>query len=445
MRRTGFLTILVGLALLAIACSQPATERRGFDVPAEVVADWINPTDVDALFPDGSGCLVVLGGGVRVLEVVEGSGAAGVLRPGDIIGSVDGTPTNSLEMLLGVLEDRAAGDVVQVEGTRSGAPLSFDIELSPVPGQPDRAVLGIISETRLDPTAPSDLRESDVADPSGWPVSLDGGVYVYEPLAGGWYSYPGKPAERMTILGTDLYAVATNETLSLERLGDGKPIPIDPGPVVYESGAGEIEVEASGFEAVLTSVGDLLLVAGEASAGVGNTAFAVHAVDPVEGTVVWTRPLGLSSEGNLLVAVDGYRSPSGDRALLTLAEHDPLSGSRSGVWTYYLVDEAGDGEVGPEGINRFLPTSGVTGWFDEESLLYVADLDIPQIAKWILGTGDHTIIGSVAAEDAFDLVTVTPVGDGRHVVQVLSDEVSLLNIDRPDMARPISKGCDQWQ
>ena len=443
MHRPGFLTSLVCLALLAAACSQPVTERRGFDVPAEIVADWINPTDVDSLFPAGSGCLVVLGGGVRVLEVVEGAGAAGVLQPGDIVLSVDGTPTSSLEVLLGILQDRTAGDVVQVEGTRSGEPYSFEIELSPVPGQPDRAVLGIISETRLDPTAPSDLQETDTTDESGRPVTLDGGIYLYEPLAARWTSYPGEPADRMTALGSDLYAVAIAETLSLERVSEGDPIPIDPGPVVYESNAGSIEVVASGFEAVLTSVGDLVLVAGEAEAGVGNSAFAVHAVDPVAGTIVWTRPLGLSTEGNLLVAVDGYRSPSGDRALLTLAEHDPLSGARSGVWTYYLVDEQGVGEVGPAGIDRFLPTSGVTGWFDEGSLLYVADLDIPQIAKWVLDTGDHQVIGSVAAEDAFDLVTVTPVGDGRHVVQVLRSEVSLINLDQPDMARPISRGCSQ--
>ena len=78
------------------------------------------------------------------------------------------------------------------------------------------------------------------------------------------------------------------------------------------------------------------------------------------------------------------------------------------MFSYYLVDDQGEGVVGPLGIDRFLPTSGVTGWNDDDSLLYVADLDIPQIAKWDLATGDHSVVRPVPVEDAFDLVTVTP-------------------------------------
>ena len=90
--------------------------------------------------------------------------------------------------------------------------------------------------------------------------------------------------------------------------------------------------------------------------------------------------------------VEGYRSPSGDQALITLAEHDPDSDARSDVWSYYLVDAQGEGVVGPPGIDRFYRTSGVTGWYDDQSVLYLADLATPQIIAWDLETGLHTPI-----------------------------------------------------
>ena len=434
-------TSILVLALLAVACSQPVPERQHFDIPAEIVPDWVNPADLEELFPAAGGCLLAVGGGVRVLELLDDTAAHGMVRAGDVVMSIDGLPTRSLEMLLRVLEGRSVGDVVEIEGTRAGVPFSISVELSPVPGDPGRAILGIISETKLDPVPPSQLTASGVDGPFSRPVTLNGWIYLYEPLAAAWSPYPGVPAARMGSVGSEIYAVAVADPLSLVRVGIGETIAIDPGPVVFESTGGPIEVTASEFEAALTSVGNLVLVAGQASAGPNDAAFAIHAVDPATRSVVWTRPIGLSQTGNPLVAVDGYRSPSGERALITLVEHDPASDARSGVWSYYLVDEQGEGVVGPPGIDQFFPTSGVTGWYDEGSLLYVADFDVPQIARWALDTGDHSVIRPVAAEEAFDLVTVTPVGDGRHVVQVRQNEVSLIDITQPGASRPISRGC----
>ena len=426
--------------LVGSACSQPVAERPTFEVPTEIVPDWVNPADVEELFPPEGGCLLAVGGGVRILEVLEDSGAYGRLRAGDIVTGLDGIPVSTQETLLGVLRGGRVDDVVRVEGVRAGEPFSFEVQLSPVPGEPRRAVLGIIPETKLEVVSPAEVPASGVIRPLSRPVILDGGVYVHDPLAATWFSFPGASPVRGAALGPDLYAVGATDPLSLVKVGEGVAIPIDPGPVVVESRVGLVEVVASRFETVLASVGDLVLVAGEAAAE-GSTAFAVHAVDPVERSVVWTRILGLSPSGNPLVAVDGYLSPSGDRALVVLVEQDPAGGTRSGVWSYYLLDEQGEGEIGPPGIDRFLPTSGVTGWYDDGSLLYVADLDTPQIARWALDTGEHSVMRPVPVEEAFDLVTVVPVGDGQHVVQVRANDVSLINVDQPSSVRPISRGC----
>ena len=235
--------------------------------------------------------------------------------------------------------------------------------------------------------------------------------------------------------------MADTEPLSLVRVGGGGPIAIDPGPVVYESPGGQIEVVASGFDEVVGSVGDLLLVAGEAAAGPGNTALAVHAVDPLNASVEWIRPLGLSDTGIPLAAVNAYRSPSGDRALVALVERDPEGDTPLELWNYYLVDAQGEGTVGPLGIDQFFPTTGVTGWYDDNSLIYLVDLEVPQVARWSLRTGEHSLLKAYTPEEASELATALPVGDGVHIVEVRDGEVSLIDVNRPELTRPISRGC----
>ena len=439
MRRSLSATCLVLLALVGWACSQPAAEAPTFEIPDEVVPDWINPTDVEALFPGAEECFVAVGDGVRILQVFEGTGAHDVLRAGDVITSVDGSPTSSREALLELLEGRRPGESLRIAGSRAGTPLSVEVELTPVPEDPDRGIIGVFPETRLRVVKPSDLATTGTSDAVGHPVVLDGSVLTYSPLSATWAPHPEVEGVRAVALGSNLYAVAPGGTPALVDLVDGAVVPVDPGPVMFESGAGLIEVFASGFETPLTSVGELVLVAGTVSEG-GFSTFAIHAVDPVEGTVAWTRPLGLSQSGFFLVAVDGYRSPNGDRAVVSLVEEDPATGDRSPVLTYYLVDEQGEGVMGPPGIDRFIPTAGVTGWYDDDSLAYVAELDGSGVAIWNLASGDHTFVWPVPPESASDLVTVLPVGDGRHLVQVRAGDVSLVDVFQPVPVRPIARG-----
>ena len=432
---------VVTLALVVSACSQPSPELPPVDVPAEVVPDLVNPTDFDKMFPLGRGCLLAVGSGVRVLDVVDGTAASDALRPGDIMTAVDGIPVSSRELLLQVLEDRRVGERVFVEGTRVGAPFSASIALSPVPGETGRAILGVITETKLEAVRPASLSEAAIDDQLARPVIVDGGLYRYVPLGAVWTPYPGIPADHMAELGSDIYAVAAEEPLTLVRVGDEESIAIDPGPVVYETPVGPIELVASGFDEVVGSVGGLLLIAGEAEAGPGDTAAAVHGVDPVSATVEWIRPLGLSDAGNQLAAVDAYRSPSGDRALVALVEHGVEDGGGSELFNYYLVDEEGEGTVGPPGIDQFFPTDGVTGWYDDNSLIYLVDIEVPQIVLWSLTTGEHTLLRSYTAEEAFSLRTALPVGDGEHIVEVRDGEVFLVDVYRPDLTRLVSRGC----
>ena len=433
-----FSVLLSGLA----ACSQPPPEPPAFEIPDEIVPDWVNTVDPDTIFSAQSGCQLAVGGGVRVLQVLEGTAAHGALRAGDVITSVDGAAVSSREMLLRELADRLVGSGVTIGGDRLGEPFSVNLVLTPVSSEPDRAVLGVIPETKLAAEPPSGLpAEPGGADPFSRPVILDGRIYLHGPLAASWSPYPGAPADQVAALGPDLYAAAA-DPLSLVKVGGGGSISIDPGPVVLDRPGGRFEVMVSGFEGALTSVGDLVLAAGEVSTGTGDGGVsALIAVDPAERSVAWIRVLRLSRDDLPLAAVQGYRSPSGGQALITLVERGPDGNARPGVWSYYLIDEQGEGVVGPPGVEDFYRNSGVNGWYDEQSILYLADFEIPQIILWDIETGEHTPLRPVDSEATADLSTVSPVGDGRHVVQIREREVSLIDVELPEPARPISRGC----
>lgn len=441
MKRSASLVCSVLLSAAAAACSQPPPEPPAFEIPDEIVPDWVNTVDPDSIFSAQSGCLLAVGGGVRVLQVLEGTAAYGELRAGDVITSVDGAAVSSREMLLRELADRPAGGGITIGGDRLGEPFSVDLVLTPVSGEPDRAVLGVIPETKLAAEPPSGLpAELGGADPFSRPVILDGRIYLHGPLAASWSPYPGVPADQMAALGSDLYAAAAADPLSLVKVGGGGAVSIDPGPVTLDLPAGRIEVLVSSFEAALTSVGDLVVAGGEVSTGTGGGVTALIAVDPTERSVAWVRLLGLSDTDAPLAAVQGYRSPSGDRALITLVERGP-GNSQSGVWSYYLIDEQGEGVVGPPGIRDFYRNFVVTGWYDDQSVLYLADRNPAQTVLWDLETGEHSPLRPVDIGEADDLVAVSPVGDGRHLVQIRENEVSLIDVELPEPARPVSRGC----
>ncbi len=439
MRRSRLIISLLLLFLIGSACGPRAAETTTFDLPAEIVPDWVNPADVESLF-GGAGCWIAIGDGVRILQVLEETMAAGLLRAGDILTEVDGVTTTTREMLFSVLAGRPPGDVLAVEGIRAGAPFSLEVELSSLPEDPERVIMGIIPETRLRAVQLSDLGETGPSDPLSRPVVLNGEVFSHSVLAATWVGHPDVQAVRAVQLGSELYAVVAGDVPGVVRLRDGYTVPVDPEPVPFESAAGTVDLVISGLDTMLASVGDQVLVGGRVTGGEFST-FAILAVDPTDGSVAWTRPLGFSRSGLLSVALEGYRSPSGERAVIALVEQDPTTGARSAVLTYYLLDERGEGVMGPPGIDRFMPTSGITGWYDDRSLVYVTELAETGVGLWDLETGDHSLLWTVPASHATDLITVTPVGDGRHLIMVRPQEVSLVDVFQPEPVRPIARGC----
>lgn len=457
MRRPLVLSALSALALAGAACAVSAPEREPLPVPTEVTPDYINPTDPEALFAGRGECLLAVGAGVKVLQTLPDTAAERVLRAGDVVTSVNGVPVGSLESLLAVTADLRVGDVAEVEGARDGERFTAGVALGPAPENPSRPIVGFIPETKIAAASPAGVRP--VGDSAGGragegysrPVNLGGRLLRFNPLDSSWSQYPGIPTSRMAGLGTELYTLAASDhPRALVRMGEHEVIAFEQPPDLpgLAPNSGAIV-----FEAVLGSVGNLLLVSAwteqapaddsqsaDGPPGEAGRTYLIVGADPAEAKIVWIRPLPISPQGYPWAAETGFRSPSGEMVLVGIVEVDPVFGVRAAVLTYLVLDETG-GPIPRPGLADLASAGVVTGWYDDNSLLYMEPASAPRVATWTFDSGEHELLLTVGEEEARGLRLVTPVGDGRHLLQINESGVTLLDGERRTVVRPVARGC----
>ena len=94
--------------------------------------------------------VTLVGTGALVIDTVEGSGADGVLLPGDVIVEVDGRPIEFRDDVVELLEDRRIGDEVRLVVERTppggGEPerTAVTIVLGPHVDDPSRPMIGVL-------------------------------------------------------------------------------------------------------------------------------------------------------------------------------------------------------------------------------------------------------------------------------------------------------------
>ena len=125
---------------------------------------------------------------VVVASVGEGSPAAGQLRDGDVLTSVDGTPVTSPAQLRTLVADRAVGAPVRLGYTREGRPAEAQLTTAPAPDAATRPYVGVGTDVVFPFTVNIALK--DVGGPSAGLMfalgiteklesgSLTGGAYV---------------------------------------------------------------------------------------------------------------------------------------------------------------------------------------------------------------------------------------------------------------------------
>jgi PDZ domain-containing protein len=87
--------------------------------------------------------------GVNILQVEKSADAARVLRPGEVIVSVDGHGINTVVELRGILARKHPGDRVTVRYRRGNAFRQATVATTAAEGDPKRAILGIFASDNL--------------------------------------------------------------------------------------------------------------------------------------------------------------------------------------------------------------------------------------------------------------------------------------------------------
>ncbi|MDQ0427875.1 PDZ domain-containing protein [Planomicrobium stackebrandtii] len=106
--------------------------------------------------------------GVFVLNVLTGGAADGVLAPGDRVLNVDGNSFAEMQELIDYLSEKEDGQVVEVLYEREDREISTDIELAPLPTDPDRVGLGIsfVEDKSIETTPEVEIDSDAIGGPS---------------------------------------------------------------------------------------------------------------------------------------------------------------------------------------------------------------------------------------------------------------------------------------
>lgn len=119
--------------------------------------------------------------GAFVAQVLPDTPAAGEVQVSDVIVEVDGRPVRTLEDLRDRLATKRPGQEVELTVLRGEERVPVDLELAAAPGDPGRAVIGVIVEQEVDVDLPLDV-EIDADDVGGPSAGLAFALGILEEL-----------------------------------------------------------------------------------------------------------------------------------------------------------------------------------------------------------------------------------------------------------------------
>ena len=430
---------LASLALVTAACGgQSAPERPPVDIPTEIVPDSIVATNPADVYPSSEECLVGVGTGARVLLISDGGAAEGLINPGDIITSIDGVAVGSEEALRRAMRDHAPGDVVNVAGTRSTEPFAAAVTLTD--GGDGIGVMGLVVETRLEPTIRTELPPLADLEPQAQPVVVNNNLFMHDPVNGSWSPLNGIPAPTMASVEDRVFSLTQEDALAIVDVGSGEVLSIANSPFIIEFADSTVTLNPRSFQLMLGSVGGTLVVAGDALDTGGNPVIVLYGIDPVTRVVTWNEAFTLSEAGNPRAPTIGHRSPDGERIAVGIVEQDRSTGARTGLVGYLIFDEAGRQSLVP-GFDSVPESAFVAGWHDNTSLLFFIQAETPAAFTWNTITGSPNALYTLSQAQANGLETVQSVGDGRHSVLVYGSETLLIDAIDNRITRVASRGC----
>jgi hypothetical protein len=373
--------------------------------------------NVEDVLPEAVGCQVNVGAptGVRVASVVDAGAAEGLLEEGDVITSINGSPTETRPDLTELMGQFGPGDTIEIEYDRAGTDGSVSVTLAENPDDPTRGMIGITVETAFETAELEELAETIAPTATTRPIEVGSTLYLFDPLSNLWQSTGIDPPQdtRWVSTSSGLYSVTTGEPVEILDLVTGQP------------------VEDDGFndwapQRLIGSVGDELLVVVTADIAdqPGFVNLAVAAFDPRSGTTSWVTPVS----NDFGIPVAAYGSPDGSAFLAVGA--DPESGDQLGV---ALFDANGTLQT-QEGLTEL---GSPMGWHDDTSMAFRTSEAAISVHDFVDASTEtyelpESLVGSVTAT----------VGDGHHILVVGNRDLLLQDLTDLTDSVPLATNCN---
>ena len=372
--------------------------------------------DVEQVLDPPVACSFLVGPpqGVSVSEVLEDTGADGVLEAGDVIVTVNGEETNDSDDLRQALNEQSVGDVVDLEVRRDGSLESAELTLGANPDDPERPYMGVMIRTAYEHLDAADADQPIPDAPTMRAVVIGGFLYAMDPSEPVW-SNTGVAVDE------DINWVATSENVYTLSTGDER--------VLTDLRSGEVvdyPVVDNWVPARLIGAIDddlLLAVTQEVPDQPELVLVALSRFDPESGVTEWIEPM---SEG-FGVPVTAWGSPASE--YIVVAGVEATDASLTGA---ELVTS--DGVTA--GLDDLLDLGTPIGWLDDETAVFRTSPTSVSTVNAV--TGD---IDEITLDPTLDGIPLYAVADGHSVLAVNDRSLLLDDLTTDSEVRVLAENC----
>jgi len=349
-----------------------------------------------------------------VSEVLQDTGAEGVLEAGDVIVAVNGIATVDSDQLRQALEEQSVGDALDLELRRDDVEASAELILGANPDDPERPFMGVMIRTEYERLLATEADQTIPAAPTSRAVVIGGLLYGMEPSGTFWVNTEVAIEDDTNWAATSesVYALSTGAARVLTDLLSGEVVNY---PVVDGWTPGRL----------IGSIEDdlLLAVTQEVPDQPELVAVATSRFDPETGVTEWIEPI---SEG-FGVPLTGWGSP--ESGYITLAGVEPDDASLTGV-------EMLTSEGVTAGVDELLGNGTPIGWLDETTAVFRTSATIVSTVDAV--TGEAT---EITLDPALEGVALYAVADGHSVLAVSDRSLLIDDLTTDSEVRVLAENC----
>jgi len=396
-------TILLTIVALISACASTPPNRGTLP-------------DVEEALEPPVACSFFIGPpqGVSVSEVLEDTGAEGVLEAGDVIVAVDGMETVDSDDLRDALSEQAVGDSIDLEVRRGGALQSAELVLGANPDDPERPFMGVMIRTDYERLSATEADQTIPGGPTSRAMAIGGLLYGLDPSETLWAN-TGVAVEveaNWAATSESVYVLSAGEERVLTDLMSGDVVDY---PIVDEWEPARL---------IGSIEGDLLLaVTQEVPDQPELVAVAISRFDPATGDSLWIEPI---SDG-FGVPVTAWASP--DSGFITVAGVEPNDASLTGVELF-----TSDGVTA--GLEDLFELGNPIGWLDEETAVFRTSATSVSTVNAVNGDIDE-----ITLDPGLDGVPLYAVADGHSVLAVNDRSLLLDDLTTDSEVRLLAENC----